>query len=165
MDKGRFNPQHTIGQAKPLLVPWHLEKAGNHPMPPGFKMLQIEVKDAVENSGAAIELFAPVQGESDSPKHVLILLVLWFWWFYIETLDLFWICLMFEGASNWIWYESYYILRVCWISVSKAGVSVSSVHCQIWRETMETSDTLLCSYKRLGFVEVWMRSATSPVDQ
>lgn len=39
MDKGRFNPQHTIGQAKPLLV-----------------------KDAVENSGAAIELFAPVQG-------------------------------------------------------------------------------------------------------
>ena len=79
MDKGRFNPQHTIGQAKPLLVPWHLEKAGNHPMPPGFKMLQIEVKDAVENSGAAIELFAPVQGESDSPKHVLILLVLWFW--------------------------------------------------------------------------------------
>ena len=22
MDKGRFNPQHTIGQAKPLLAPW-----------------------------------------------------------------------------------------------------------------------------------------------
>ena len=68
MDKGRFNPQHTIGQAKPLLVPWHLEKVGNHPVPPGFfKMLQIEVKDAVENSGAAIELFAPVQGVKPSP--------------------------------------------------------------------------------------------------
>lgn len=67
MDKGRFNPQHTIGQAKPLLVPWHLEKAGKHPMPPAFKMLQVEVKDAVENSGAAIELFAPVQGVK--PRH------------------------------------------------------------------------------------------------
>ena len=83
MDKGRFNPQHTIGQAKPLLVPWHLEKVGNHPVPPGFfKMLQIEVKDAVENSGAAIELFAPVQGVKPSPTVQSIYwyyLVLWFW--------------------------------------------------------------------------------------
>lgn len=49
--------------------------------------------------------------------------------------------------------------------MSKAGVSVSSVQCQIWKETKETADLLLCSYKRLGFVEVWMRSATSLADQ
>lgn len=39
LDKGRFNPQHTLGQAKPLLV-----------------------KEAVDQSGTPIELFAPVAG-------------------------------------------------------------------------------------------------------
>ena len=71
MDKGRFNPQHTIGQAKPLLAPWLSEWGDRRDRVSQVRHWRVsfckvfshaKVKDAVENSGAAIELFAPVQG-------------------------------------------------------------------------------------------------------